>query len=91
MAVVRPLVAGLVVNSSTIACDIPLYYDDDDDYYYQAADARAAHPLPRMLDELLGAQLDAAVGTAPPMDESRRRAAAHGAALVRPKPYDVWV
>ena len=59
--------------------------------YTQAADARAAHPLPRMLDELLGAQLDAADGAAPPMEESRRRAAAHGAALVRAKPYDVWV
>lgn len=50
-----------------------------------------AHPLPSMLDELLGAQLDAADGAAPPMDESLRRAAAHGSTLVRPKPYDVWV
>ena len=50
-----------------------------------------AHPLPSMLDELLGAQLDAADGAAPPMDESCRRAAAHGSTLVRPKPYDVWV
>ena len=44
-----------------------------------------------MLDELLGAQLDAVDGAAPPMDESCRRAAAHGSTLVRPKPYDVWV
>eukprot|EP00964_Phaeocystis_antarctica_P093922 scaffold60730_cov75-Phaeocystis_antarctica.AAC.2 len=42
-----------------------------------------------MLDELLGAQLDAADSAAPPMDESCRRAAAHGSTLVRPKPYDV--
>lgn len=57
----------------------------------EVADARAAHPLPRMLDDLLGAQLDTADGAAPPMVESRRRAVAHGSTLVRPKPYDAWV
>ena len=57
----------------------------------EAAEARASHPLPRMLDDLLGAQLDAADGAAPPMEESRRRAVAHGTALVSPEPYEVWV